>query len=120
MAKTARNSNQPLRDTQEIESFLHTFLKRLPAGLKPGEDVTRYAKKVRPQDSSVLERRSHRMGRPGAHDEGLDARTQALVLSQPGQADALGLTIKCVTIRGWRFCLECGWLYCRIVVTKRF
>jgi hypothetical protein len=119
MAKTARLDDL-LRDTQEIESFLHTFLKRLPAGLKPGEDVTRYAKKFGLKIPASLKGEVIEWVGQASHDEGLDARTQTLVLSQPGQADALGLTIKCVTIRGWRFCLECGWLYCRIVVIKRF
>ena len=45
------------------------------------------------------------------------ARTQTLVLAQPGNVDALGLVIKCVRIGRWKACLECGWLYCRIVIT---
>lgn len=119
MAKTAK-LDELLQNTQEIESFLHAFFKRLPANLKPGEDVTRYAKKFGLKLPASLKGEVITWVGQEAHDEGRDARTQTLVFSQPGQAGALGLTIKCVTIRGWRFCLECGWLYCRIVVTKRF
>jgi len=119
MAKSDR-LDELFRDTQEIESFLHAFLKRLPEDLKPGEDVTRYAKKFGLKLPASFKGEVIEWSGQEAHDEGRDVRTQTLVLSRPGQADALGLTIKCVTIRGWRFCLECGWLYCRIVVKKRF
>jgi hypothetical protein len=119
MAKTAK-IDELLRDTQEIEFFLHAFLKRLPADLKPGEDVTRYAKKFGLKLPACLKGEVIEWVGQEAHDIERDARTETLVLSQPGQAEALGLTIKCVKIRRWRFCLECGWLYCRIVVTRRF
>jgi hypothetical protein len=119
MAKTAK-LDELLRETQEIESFLHTFLKRLPADLKPGEDVTRYVKKFGLKLPASLKGEVIEWVGKEAQDEGRHVPTQTIVLSQPGQADALGLTIKCITIRGWRFCLECGWFYCRIVITKRF
>lgn len=119
MAKTAK-IDELFRDTQEIESFLHAFLRRLPADLEPGEDVTRYAKKFGLKLPASLKGEVIEWVGQEAHDEGLDVGTPILVLSQPGKAEALGLTIKCVKIRRWRFCLECGWLYCRIVVTRRF
>jgi hypothetical protein len=119
MAKTAR-LDELLRNAQEIESFLHTFIGKLPANLKPGEDVTRYVKKFGLKLPASLKGEAITWGGEEAHDEGRDMRTPTLVFSQPGQFGALGLTIKCITIRGWRFCLECGWFYCRIVVTKRF
>ena len=119
MAKTNR-LDELLHDTQEIESFLHAFLERLPADLKPGEDITRYAKKFGLKLPASLKGEVIEWAGEQAHDESRAAPPQTLVLSRPGKADVVGLTIKCVKIRGWRFCLECGWLYCRIVVTKRF
>jgi hypothetical protein len=49
-----------------------------------------------------------------------NAREQTLVLAQPGHPDALGLTLGCVRIKGHKVCLECGWLYCRIVIKGTF
>ena len=54
------------------------------------------------------------------HVEAALGRARTVVLTQPGRPEAVGLVIKCVTIRGWRICLEYGWIWCRIVITKRF
>jgi len=43
-----------------------------------------------------------------------------MTLARPGVADAVGLTIGCIKINRFRVCLECGWLYCRVVIKGRF
>ena len=43
-----------------------------------------------------------------------------IVLLVDDSPEALGFTIGCVTIHGVKICLECGWLYCRIVIKGRF
>jgi hypothetical protein len=43
-----------------------------------------------------------------------------VVLTRPGHVDALGLVVKRVKVKKWRFCLECGLFWCRIVVTRKF
>jgi hypothetical protein len=111
-----------LRDTHELEAFLHPFLEQLPQQqLKLGEDVTRYAEQFGLELPATLKGAAITWAGQGEGAEhGEAAREQTLVLAQPGHADAIGLTIKCVTIKGVKFCLECGWIYCRIVVKKRF
>jgi len=46
--------------------------------------------------------------------------SETLVLVRPGDANAVGLTIGCTRVGKWKICLECGFLWCRIVVTRRF
>jgi len=111
-----------LNDTHELETFLHAFLEKLDEKkLKPGEDVTRLAEQFGLKPPAVLAGAPITWEGSGhAHYEAAGTRVQSLVLARPGHPDAVGLVIKCITIRGWRICLECGWIWCRIVVTKRF
>ena len=111
-----------LNETQALESFLFEFLEKLPTDLASGEDVAKYASKFGLTLPESLNGEaiawdptdeSYKVG--GTHP-----KTIVLVRPGHGNPSVLGLVIKCVTIRGWRVCLECGWLYCRIVISKRF
>jgi len=111
-----------LGEVSELERFLHAFLARLdPEQLSPKEDLTPYVKKFGLRLPPVLKGalitwessgESHRT-------EARDA-AQTLVFTRPGHSDAVGLVVKCVTVKKWTVCLECGWIWCRIVVTRRF
>ena len=103
-----------LKDVAEVEEFLHALIpaliKRRP---KAGEDVTRHVEELGLKLPEALK------GAPiswAGHerDDAVGGKGQVMTLARPGNAEALGLTIGCVTIRGRRWCLECGWLYCRI------
>ena len=103
-----------LNDIAEVEAFLHAFIpalvKRRP---KAGEDVTRHAEEFDLKLPDALK------GAPilwvgHERDDGAAAKGQIVTLARPGNADALGFTVGCITFRGRRWCLECGWLYCRI------
>ena len=85
--------------------------------LKPGEDVTPLVGVLGLKLPAALK------GAPivwigrNENPEPADASSEhTLVLTRPGKADALGLTIGCVRIHGRRYCLECGFWYCRIVI----
>jgi hypothetical protein len=107
-----------LHDVLELEQFLHAFISALTKRrLRAGEDVTHLVKELGLELPVALE------GAPitwVGREESLDAeegsQRRSLVLARPGKADALGFTVACVTIRGRRYCLECGWLYCHIVI----
>jgi hypothetical protein len=107
-----------LHDVLELEQFLHTFIGALTKRrLRPGDDVTHLVKELGLELPATLE------GTPitwVGREESLDAEEGSqgrnLVLARPGNADALGFTVACITIRGRRYCLECGWLYCHIVI----
>ena len=120
MAKAKDRLDGVLEDTLELEDFLHALLPALDEQkLRQGDDVLGYAKKLklkipeslRGQEVTWETDHSHAPGKRGS---------DTVVLTRPGHADALGLVIKCVKVKKWRFCLECGFLWCRIVVTRRF
>ena len=111
-----------LNETHELETFLHAFLEKLDAGkLKVGDDVTQQVKALGLELPAVLKGATISWdghGESRTHEAA--GRTQTLVFVRPGDPEAVGLTIKCVRIRKWTVCLECGWIWCRIVVTRRF
>jgi hypothetical protein len=117
MSAGSRLTNS-LKDVLELEQFLHAFIstltKRRP---RAGEDVTHLVKELGLKLPAALEGGPilwvGREEEPSAQEEN---KGQTLVLVRPGNANALGFTIGCITIHGRRYCLECGWLYCRIVI----
>jgi hypothetical protein len=107
-----------LKDVLELGQFLHAFIGALTKRrLRAGEDVTHLVKELGLKLPVTLEGSPiHWVGREDGPDAEQGRKGQTLVLTRPGNADALGLTIGCITIHGRRYCLECGWLYCRIVI----
>jgi hypothetical protein len=101
-----------LKDVAELDTFLHAFIpaadKHRP---KSGEDVTRLVEELRLTLPEALKGETILWG---AHAPTETSHGQILTLARPGNPDALGFTVKCVTIHGRQYCLECGWLYCRI------
>ena|ERR1700730_2422485 len=111
-----------LHDTHELEKFLHELIeplvKRRP---KLGEDVTHYAEQLGLKIPAALKGIPIEWaGAPGSDGETAPAGQQTLTLVRPGLPEAVGFTIGCVRIRRWTVCLECGWLYCRIVIKGTF
>jgi hypothetical protein len=112
-----------LRDAKELQTFAHDLIKELVRReVRPrrGEDVARYAKEARIAIPRSL--RGVKMTWDPRQDFGgaEGGRDSVLVLVGPGHLDALGFTIGCIRIGRIQICLECGWLYCRIVIKGRF
>ena len=124
--KNEHSLDSLLQGTAEIEEFLHTLLIAMAKRRhKPGEDVTKFASELGLKIPEVFKGTpitvlSAEEAESAEAAEKGGARTQTLVLTRPGNADALGLVMKCVRIGRWKACLECGWLYCRIVISRRF
>ena len=120
MAKAKPKVDSVLEDVGELEEFFHALLPALDAQkLRQGDDVLRYAKKLKLKIPASL--RGEEVTWEADHYDPQRKRGGAsVVLVRPGHADAVGLVIKCVRVGKWRFCLECGWFWCRIVVTRRF
>jgi len=113
--------DKTLASTQEVTAFLREFLERLPdEDLKQGDDLRNHVKRLGltvPRELEGLE--ITWSGRdPHTHCEAGDAGS--LVVVGPGHPDAVGLVIKCIRVGKWHACLECGWFWCRIVLTRRF
>lgn len=110
-----------LHNTHELEGFLHDFIGRLAKRRpKPGEDVTRLADEFGLKIPSVL--KGSKITWAGGGDDGATQvrEDHVLVLTRPGQFDAIGFTIGCIRVGGLKICLECGWFYCRIVIKGTF
>lgn len=108
-----------LHDVHELETFLHRVIGPLAKQkLKSGEDIRPHIEKMGLKVPATLESLPITWG--GEDTNGPKGEQQVLTLVRPGSSEALGFTIGCITIRGVRICLECGWLYCRIVIRGRF
>ena len=120
------NTDDPLlsllHDTHELEGFLHDYIGRLAKRrLKSGEDVTHLADEFGLKMPPVF--KGAKITWAGGGDDGApeqETKQQVLVLSRPGNMDALGFTIGCIRVRRFIICLECGWFYCRIVIKGTF
>lgn len=111
-----------LGDVREVEEFLHTLLVDLAAHRpKPGEDVTPHVERLNltvPEALKGLEITWDSGAR--LDDDDLGDR-DGMSIVRPGNPNALGLTIGCIRIgKRVKVCLECGWLYCKIVIKGRF
>jgi hypothetical protein len=116
--KTSDPLTNSLRDVLELEQFLHAFIGALTKRrLKPGEDVTHLVDELGLKPPAALKGIPLTwIGRDETPDTAEGRREQTLVLTRPGKADAVGLTIGCIRVRGRKYCLECGFWYCRIVI----
>ncbi|MET0735513.1 MAG: hypothetical protein ABWY55_07715 [Microbacterium sp.] len=111
-----------LAELHELEEFLFALLPAaVKAKPKPGDDLLPLAKE-------------HKLAIPASLD-GVDVTWDArlrvadddlrggpsISIVRPGNPEAVGLTIGCIRIgRRVKVCLECGWLYCKIVIKGRF
>jgi hypothetical protein len=119
MASAKTKLDNVLDDVQELEEFLHTLLPTLDGDkLKHGESVLPHAKALKLKIPEILRGVDVTWEAPHAHTH--NGRVESLSLVRPGHSDAVGLVIKCVKVKKWTFCLECGWLWCRVVVSRPF
>lgn len=108
-----------LHDVHELETFLHSVIRPLAEQkLKTGEDIRPHIEKMGLKVPASLENLPITWGGKEINDAKGEQHTITLV--RPGSPEALGLTIGCISIRGVKICLECGWFYCRIVIKGRF
>ena len=120
MAATNNKLDRVLEDAHELEDFLHALLPALDEQkLRQGDDVLGYAKKLKLKVPESL-RGAEVTWETDHSDSPVKRGGESLVFVRSGHADAVGLVIKCVKIGKWKFCLECGFFWCRIVVTRRF
>jgi hypothetical protein len=106
-----------LANVADLEDFMHELHERLgDRELRPGEDLTARAAELGLRVPEIL------AGEPlvyEAHeDEGHDLEGRALVLVRPSGITNPVAEVKIICGR-WgrvRICLECGWIWCRIVI----
>lgn len=115
---TSDSLSNSLREVLELEKFLHDFIGALNTRRhKRGEDVTHLVDELGLKLPEAFKGAPITwVGSEEASNIASGHEEQTLVLARPGKADALGFTVGCVKIRGRRYCLECGWIYCRVVI----
>jgi hypothetical protein len=122
MAPETDRLSESLKSTHQLESFFHDFISHVQRHHpKSGEDVTKYVREVHTAVPDVIKGVPITWAPAEEHDAARDeGAQQTLVFVRPGAADALGFTIGCVRVGRVKVCLECGWLYCRIVIKGRW
>ena len=110
-----------LRDVHELENFMHELLRALPER-KPrhGDDVTAHAKELGIEVPDFLRGEELTWDTQNRFESEFRESPDMLVLVRPGEPEALGFTIGCIRWGRVKICLECGWLYCRIVIKGTF
>jgi hypothetical protein len=111
-----------LADVRELEEFLFALLPAATASRpKQGDDLVSFAKEQGLAVPAVLEGMEITWdGSARLADDDL-GDAPAISLIRPGNPEALGFTIGCIRIgRRIKVCLECGWLYCKIVIKGTF
>lgn len=124
MAKTSNDTRllTSLGDLREIEEFLHVLLGDVSTRrLKRGADLLPFVKQLDLSVPAALQGLEITWdGGARIDDSDLGVRDPISVV-RPGHPDALGFTIGCIRIgRHVKVCLECGWLYCKIVIKGTF
>lgn len=106
-----------LGDVRALEQFLHTLLGDLARNHpKPGEDVLPRVKKLGLEVPDALKGLELTWDRARLDDSDL-GDGDPISIVRPGNPNALGLTIGCIRIGPRvKVCLECGWVYCKIVI----
>jgi hypothetical protein len=109
-----------LQDVKVLEAFLFALMPLLAQQeLYDGEDVLAFARERGMRVPNFLEGEVM-LWQGGGTAEADEAEGEALVFVRAGDVTAVGLTIGCIKWRRFRVCLECGWLYCRIVIKGVF
>ena len=121
MARESDELHTSLTNVADLEEFIHELHERLDGrDLKHGDDLSALASEVglevpaflgkEPLTYEVHDRRHH------------DAEDRALVLVRPsGVTDPVAeLKIFCHRWGRYTICLECGWIWCKIVISGRF
>jgi hypothetical protein len=115
--------DQSFEQMYELQSFLFSFVGRLEADkLKPGQDLTPLVKEFGFELPSLLRGESLIWeGHTTPHFAAHGGDTPVLAFTRPGHADAVSnIVLGCIHVGRWTVCLECGWIWCRIVVTRKF
>lgn len=109
-----------LQNVRELEMFLHNLFESLdPKKLRHGENLLPHCEKSRVQIPDFLRGIDMTWDTDTAFEPEFGDRP-ALVLVRPGRPEILGLTIGCIRFGRFKVCLECGWIWCRIVIKGRF
>jgi hypothetical protein len=120
MRKKDKKLDLVLKEVNELGDFVHELILALQGrALRQGDDVLRYAKasKIRTPESLRGLEITWETDQSYSHDK---HGREGFSLLRPGHSNAIGLVLGCIRVGKWKICLECSWLSCRIVISRRF
>lgn len=122
MAEAKNQLDQSLEQTFALQNFLYALGGRLEADkLKPGQDLTPMVKEFGLEVPALLRGEAIIWeGHTTPHHAAQGPNAAVFSFVRPGHADIVGIVLGCITIRNWHICLECGWFWCRIVISTTF
>lgn len=123
MAKDATTDRLDIAfgDLAEIEAFLFPLMQLAATKkLKDGDDVLKVAMDAKLKVPELFKGGEMVWDTTSKYSDHPSGGTSSISIVRPGNPLALGLTIGCIRRGKWRICLECGWFWCRIVITRRF
>lgn len=104
-----------LDQVQSLTQFAHDAITAaLDADEREGSDLPSLLSKAGISAPASIQLSDVAWDDPNGPSDGLGDRQMVMML--PGHPEALGFTVGCIRIRGRRYCLECGWIWCRIVI----
>jgi hypothetical protein len=113
--------NHSLSITSELAQFVRAAEEKLrSAKLETGQDLEPMLEKAGVRIPDWL--RGAGIAYEPASAEKVRSGESGLVIVTPGDPRILAIRIFCVCIKKWNVCvcLECGWIWCRIVIVGRF
>lgn len=108
-------------DLAEIEAFLFPLMQLAATKkLKDGDDVLKLAREAKLKVPELFQGEEMVWDTTSKYSDQAKTAASSISITRPGNPQALGLTIGCIRRGKWRICLECGWIWCRIVISRRF
>jgi|KBSSwiS6_1023812.scaffolds.fasta_scaffold00673_11 hypothetical protein len=106
-----------LNSLNDLESFLHDLSEKLESKkLKTGSDLSSYVKSQRISVPGILG--DAKITYQGYSDELGKSKRKLVIVTKPDKnyPEPIARKIFCIKVRSVVACLECGWIWCRIVI----
>ncbi len=114
---TEDNTTSNFENLQQLEDFLHKLSDKLGSTkLRTGSDLTSYLKSYKLEAPGFLG--SGKIVYEGYHDELGKSKRKLVIVTKPDKeyTEPMARKIFCVRTRWGVACLECGWIWCRVVI----
>lgn len=121
MASESDGLQASLANVADLEEFIHQLHQRMGnRELKHGDDLTALASQLDLEVPAFLRGEPLTYEMHDHRDHGIDGRAIVLVRPSGITNPVAELKIYCYRWGRYTICLECGWIWCKIVIYGRF